>query len=168
MQNTCFHSHFYEEVHINGAAAVFSVWGLPTSEEVVWGRRRCYNQQIKQDIRCWNNWNTKIWQTKLNYFFFFPPTPPLCDKKRVKFKRDKVRSNKFLQSELSIVLDPVSKALFICFGAGRIKLKPIISMTCVATLPDCRTSKSPWFPLTEHVNWCLIDNSSSQAMACVA
>lgn len=43
---------------------LYSVWGLPTSEEVVWERRQCYNQQVKQDIRCWNNWNTKIWQTR--------------------------------------------------------------------------------------------------------
>lgn len=50
---------------------LYSVWGLPTSEEVVWGRRQCYNQQIKQDIRCWNNWNTKIWQIRLLLSFLF-------------------------------------------------------------------------------------------------
>lgn len=46
-----------------------------------------------------------------------------------------------------------------------IKLKPIMLMTCLALLPSSPTSKRPWFALTKHANWCLIDNLGSQAMA---
>lgn len=97
----------------------------------------------------------RAWQTRL----FSPPFRAALTAiviQMSKVKHDKVRSNiqTYLRRELSVVVDPVSVFLFHMFRHSEDK----IEAHHINDMHSCRTSKGPWYPLTEHVNWCLIDN----------
>lgn len=152
MQNTLSFTILWGSTHhLCSCCLLHNVWGVPSSEEVVWAIRQCYNQQIKQDIRCWKKWSIKNVTEVFSDFPFCTILVVSCSS-RGKSHITVVYREKF-------AVDPVCK--FISINYCTLKT---VSVTCITLFLHCWTSKTPWFLLFEHVNRCLIDNLCSQAM----